>query len=63
MTKDEAVNLHRQSWLDYVKNNPQSKNDRIMFRADWCCYVDALSRNGEITDRQANIWTCPRMPK
>ena len=57
MTKDEALRNFRETVLPYIRQRyEQDRIDHVARRIAWNDYVDALHRDGLITDKQAN-WT------
>ena len=59
MTKAEAVASFRESWADFVANDPSWRGDKIAKRCAFNDYVDALNKDGLVTDYQAYNWSNP----
>lgn len=53
MTKKQAVNLFKESFLSI------DKKDKPMMREVWNNFTDALCKNGDITPSQYDRWTGP----
>lgn len=52
--------MFNDEWAHYIKFRcPEYKNDVVAKRQAFVDFIDALHRDGEITDRQANTWTNP----
>lgn len=58
MTKDQAKRIFEE---EYYNGNIRKaiRHDRVEVRCAWCDFTDYLCHNGDITERQANTWTCP----
>ena len=59
MTKVEAVASFRESWADFVANDPSWRGDKIAKRCAFNDYVDMLNKDGLVTDSQADNWSNP----
>ena len=59
MTKKQAVASFRESWADFVANDPSWRGDRIAKREAFNNFVDALNKDGMVTDYQAYNWSNP----
>lgn len=61
MTKAEALAEFREFVLPYVRETYEQDGrvDVIARREAWINYVDALYKDGRITDKQADTWTNP----
>ena len=59
MTKKQAVASFRESWADFVANDPSWRGDRIAKREAFNNFVDMLNKDGMVTDYQAYNWSNP----
>ena len=59
MTKVEAVASFRDSWNIFLVRNPHFRGDKIAKRTSFNDYVDALNKDGLVTDYQAYNWSNP----
>ena len=60
MTKKEALAMFNDEWNCFIElQSPNSANDICTKRRDFVNFIDALHRDGEITDKQVNSWTNP----
>ena len=59
MTKVEAVASFRELWADLVRCEPSWRGDKIAKRCAFNDYVDALNKDGLVTDYQAYNWSNP----
>ena len=59
VTKQEAVAIFRENWREVLRMFPNYKGDTIAKREEWNNFVDTLSRQDEITQRQRDNWTNP----
>lgn len=59
ITKREAVAIFRENWSEVLRAFPNYKGDTIAKREEWNNFVDTLSRQDEITQRQRDNWTNP----
>ena len=58
MTKDQAKRIFEE---EYYNGNIRKaiRHDRVEVRCAWNDFIDHLCRNGDITQKQAETWTCP----
>jgi hypothetical protein len=63
MTKKEAEKIFIESAMPSVKQayEQDGKPDHIARSEEWNNFTDALCKNGEITLRQYENWTHPRI--
>ena len=54
MTKNEATTLFDRSIKRYI-----TPTDKVAIRCAWCDFVDALVKNGDITEARADRWGNP----
>ena len=59
MTYEQVVESFSESWDEFVKANPQWKDDDLAKCEDFNNYVDSLNKDGEITDDEAFNWPNP----
>lgn len=59
LTKAEALTDFREMWADLLRREPRWRGDTVAKREDWNNYVDALQKDGRITQRQADTWSNP----
>ncbi len=59
LTKAEALRDFREMWDDLLRREPRWRGDTIAKREEWNNYVDALQKDGRITQRQADTWDNP----
>ena len=59
MTKKDVVQQFRWDWSDFLKSNPSWRGDRIAKREAFNNFVDALNKDGMVTDYQAYNWSNP----
>jgi hypothetical protein len=59
ITKVQALEQFRYNWKVFTKQQPKWKGDVIAKRESWNNFVDALNREGYISDRQAMTWDNP----
>jgi hypothetical protein len=58
-TKVQALQQFKYNWKVLTKQQPKWKDDVIAKRESWNDFVDALNREGYISDRQAMTWDNP----
>ena len=58
-TKKEVVSQFRELWADVVANEPSWRGDTIAKREAFNNYVDALNKDGIVSDYQAYNWSNP----
>ena len=58
-TKVQALQQFKYNWKVLTKQQPKWKGDVIAKRESWNDFVDALNREGYISDRQAMTWDNP----
>ena len=58
MTKKDAYALFMQDMYPLVVAK-YGRDDRVAIREKWNNYVDALNKDGEVTDKQAYNWSNP----
>jgi len=52
--------MFNDEWNCFIElQSPNSANDICAKRRDFVNFIDALHRDGEITDKQVNSWTNP----
>ena len=59
MTKKEVVDQFRADWNVFLVRNPHFRGDKIAKRTSFNDYVDALNKDGLVTDYQAYNWSNP----
>jgi hypothetical protein len=59
MTKKEVLAQFRQWWTAITECNPSLRSDSIAKREAFNNYVDALNKDGHVSDSQAFNWTNP----
>ena len=61
MTKQEVYSNYKECIQEFYTSMRLYKrdHDKCMMREDWNNYVDALHRDGSITDYQVNNWSNP----
>tara|TARA_Y100001973_G_C5088916_1_gene276403 strand:- start:534 stop:722 length:189 start_codon:yes stop_codon:yes gene_type:complete len=59
ITKKEVVAQFRELWADTVALEPHWRGDSIAKRCAFNDYVDALNKDGLVTDHQAYNWSNP----
>ena len=55
----DVVQQFRWDWSDFLKSNPNFRGDSIAKRCAFNDYVDALNKDGLVTDYQAYNWSNP----
>ena len=58
-TKVQALEQFRYNWKVLTKQQPKWKGDVIAKRESWNDFVDALNKEGYISDNQAMRWDNP----
>tara|TARA_B100000927_G_C16467712_1_gene470335 strand:- start:588 stop:782 length:195 start_codon:yes stop_codon:yes gene_type:complete len=58
-TKQEVLTQFRYNWKVATMQNPRLKGDVVAKREDWNNFVDALNKDGYVSDNQAYNWTNP----
>ena len=58
-TKVQALQQFRYNWKVLTKQQPKWKDDVIAKRESWNNFVDALNKEGYISDNQAMRWDNP----
>jgi len=58
MMKKDAYALFMQDMYPLVVAK-YGRDDRVAIREKWNNYVDALNKDGEVTDKQAYNWSNP----
>ena len=63
-TKKQTLKQFQEFYLDdFKKSNPKEykalKRDKIMMRQIWADHVDALNKEGILTNNQVNNWSNP----
>ena len=66
MNKQQVIELFKESILPGIEeveaNQPKGTGkDKPYRRQSWHDFVDGLNKEGEVTDRQANTWTVPKI--
>ena len=61
MTKQEVYSNYKESIQEFYTSMRLYKrdHDKIMMREEWNNYIDALHKDGSITDYQVNNWSNP----
>lgn len=59
ITKVQALEQFRHNWNVLIKQQPKHKNDVIAKRESWNNFVDALNKEGWVSDNQAMTWSNP----
>ena len=59
MTKKQAVQQFRWDWSDFLKSNPSWRGDKVAKRCAFNDFVDALNKDGLVSDYQAYNWSNP----
>lgn len=59
ITKVQALEQFRHNWNVFIKQQPKWKDDVIAKREQWDYFVDALNKEGWVSDNQAFRWTSP----
>lgn len=58
-TKKQVLEQFKELWKEAVEHNPKLKGDSIAKREAFNNYVDALNKDGLVTDNQAFNWNNP----
>jgi len=56
MTKVQATNIFKSNYGCFTE---ESKTKRIDIVQDWGYFIDGLQKDGRITVKQYENWTCP----
>ena len=59
MTKAQALAEFRICWKGVVDAYPRLKGDTVWKREEWNNFVDALNKEGYVSNYQANNWSNP----
>ena len=59
ITKQEALSQFRQNWKVITNAHPKLKGDTVWKREEWNNFVDALNKEGYVSNYQANNWSNP----
>ena len=59
LTKKQAVKQFRWDWSDFLKSNPSWRGDKVAKRCAFNDFVDALNKDGLVSDYQAYNWSNP----
>ena len=59
ITKVQALEQFRHNWNVLIKQQPKWKDDVPAKRESWNNFVDALNKEGWISDNQAMRWDNP----
>lgn len=59
MTKGQVLAEFAELWRDTLKSNPSLRGDLCAKRESFNNYVDALNKDGRVTDAQAFNWSNP----
>ena len=59
LTKKQAVQQFRWDWSDFLKSNPSWRGDKVAKRCAFNDFVDALNKDGLVSDNQAYNWSNP----
>ena len=59
LTKKQAVQQFRWDWSDFLKSNPSWIGDKVAKRCTFNDFVDALNKDGLVSDYQAYNWSNP----
>lgn len=57
MTQSEARKQFKRIWSDAVRANPKMRGDIPAKNESFGYFIDALNRDGKITDKQYATWT------
>ena len=57
LTKKQAVQQFRWDWSDFLKSNPSWRGDKVAKRCAFNDFVDALNKDGLVSDYQAYNWS------
>jgi len=62
MTKQQAINDYITLYYGDIYNFKRelANGDKIAIRMDFLDYIDTLCKDGQITQKQFNSWTCPK---
>ena len=58
-TKAQVLEQFRYNWKVATMQNPSLKTDTIAKREDWSYFTDSLCKEGYITMKQYESWSCP----
>jgi len=58
-TKQQVLQQFRYNWKVATLQDPQLKSDTIAKRESWANFVDALNKEGYISDNQVYNWSNP----
>ncbi len=58
-TKAAALTQFRYNWKVITKQHPKLKGDKVWKREEWSYFTDSLCREGYITLKQYESWSCP----
>jgi len=59
ITKVQALEQFRHNWNVLTKIQPKCKDDVVAKREEWNNFVDALNKEGWVSDNQAMNWSQP----
>ena len=59
LTKKQAVQQFRLDWSDFLKSNPSWRGAKVAKRCAFNDFVDALNKDGLVSDYQAYNWSNP----
>ena len=59
LTKKQAVQQFRWDWSDFLQSNPNYRGDKVAKRCAFNDFVDALNKDGLVSDYQAYNWSNP----
>ena len=59
LSKKQAVQQFRWDWSDFLKSNPSWRGDKVAKRCAFNDFVDALNKDGLVSDYQAYNWSNP----
>ena len=59
LTKKQAAQQFRWDWSDFLQSNPNYRGDKVAKRCAFNDFVDALNKDGLVSDYQAYNWSNP----
>ena len=61
MTKQQAINDFISLYYGDVYNlKRELATDKVKVRGEFLDFIDGLCKDGQITQKQYNSWTCPK---
>ena len=58
-TKAQALEQFRYNWKVACMSSPSLREDNIAKREEWSYFTDSLCKEGYITMKQYESWSCP----